>query len=187
MKTKLAFAIANPAYILAVTISCGFALLALTISCAHQINLAHHYGVPSSQAWTAPVFVDGFMILGRLGQFSRFDAATNRLGRAFMIVSALGSLAANILNGTTVGYRVFGALIVTGFIAAEFYATRMRPAPPKVSVEEQEALDVHERRSEASRRGHALRKERLAAEAAAKAAKKRPSPAHSAASLHVVA
>jgi hypothetical protein len=47
-----------------------------------------------------------------------------------MVGSGLVSLACNVEAGTNIGQRVFGVLVVAGFITAEWYANRLRPTRP---------------------------------------------------------
>lgn len=142
----------NWTHTIATAIVCLFATGALVISFAHVIELAHRYGVEGWQAWTAPAFVDGFMLLGRLGMSAKFDRATRRIGRRFMLAGAALSFAANIAVGETHGQRVFGALVVAGFIASEWYAGKLAPASADT------AREVAAKRSAAAKRAAATRK-----------------------------
>lgn len=147
----------NWTHLTATLIVAAFAAGALAISFAHIIELAHRYGVEGWQALAAPFFVDGFMLLGRLGISTRLDAATNRIGRRMMTAGALLSFAANIAVGETIGQRVFGALIVAGFLAAEWYAGKLRPAEPAETTEERTARERAEKRSAAAKKAAATR------------------------------
>lgn len=161
----------NWTHITATVIVLAFALGALAISFTHVIELAHRYGVTGWQAAAAPFFVDGFMLLGRLGMSRRFDSATNRIGRRMMTAGALLSLAANIGVGVTVGQRVFGALVVIGFLVSEWYAGKLAPAPVVVTetAEEIAVRELAEKRSAAAKKAAATR----AANRAAKTRKPR--------------
>lgn len=172
----------NWTHLLATAIVCLFAAGALTISFAHVIELAHRYGVEGWQAWTAPAFVDGFMLLGRLGMSRRFDDATRRIGRHFMLAGAALSFAANIAVGETHGQRVFGALVVAGFIASEWYAGKLAPAPVVAveTAEETAARELAEKRSAAARKAAATRAANRA-KAASKPRRRAAQPARAAA------
>lgn len=151
----------NWTHITATAVVLLFAAGALAISFTHVIELAHRTGVTGWQAWAAPFFVDGFMLLGRLGMSRKFDDATNRIGRRMMTAGALLSLAANVGVGTTVGQRVFGALVVIGFLVGEWYAGKLAPAP---AVTAQLAADTAAaKRSAAARKGAATRAAKKAA------------------------
>lgn len=151
----------NWTHITATLIVAAFAAGALAISFAHVIELAHRYGVTGWQALAAPFFIDGFMLLGRLGMSRKFDAATNRIGRRMMTAGALLSLAANVGVGTTVGQRVFGALVVIGFLVGEWYAGKLAPA---ANVTAQLAADqAAAKRSAAAKKGAATRAAKKAA------------------------
>jgi len=49
-----------------------------------------------------------------------------------MIGAGLVSLVRNVEAGVNVGQRVFGVLVVVGFITAEWYASKLKPATVKV-------------------------------------------------------
>jgi hypothetical protein len=104
---------------------------ALFISFGHITEFAHFWGVEGDQANAAPFFVDGLMILGRLGMFKRWTDRTNKIGRGFLVGGAILSFAANIGDGHTIGGRVFGALIVAGFVACEWYAGSFESRKPE--------------------------------------------------------
>lgn len=159
----------NWTHITATAIVTLFAAGALAISFAHVIELATRYGVTGWQAWCAPAFVDGFMLLGRLGMSRRFDEATRRIGRRFMLAGAALSFAANIAVGETIGQRVFGALVVAGFIASEWYAGKLAPAPvvEVESDEEKAARELAEKRSAAAKQAAVTRAANRAKKAAA--------------------
>ncbi len=127
--TDAVSATGNATYYLAKTIVAGFAAGCLYFSFSHTIELAHMLGATGAQAYTTPAFLDGFMLLGRLGMSTKFDAATNKIGRRMMTVGAILSLASNVLAGQTPGDRIIGAMVVSGFLVAEWYAGKLRPAP----------------------------------------------------------
>lgn len=159
----------NWTHITATLIVLAFALGSLAISFSHVIELAHRYGVEGWQAWTAPFLVDGFMLLGRLGMSRRFDTATNRIGRRMLVAGALLSLAANVGVGVTVGQRVYGALVVIGFLVSEWYAGKLAPAPVVTveTAEETAARELAEKRSAAAKQAAVTRAANRAKKAAA--------------------
>lgn len=119
----------NWLYLIVLAIVRLYMLGALTISFGHIITasgLLHLYGW---QAYTVPFAVDGFAVLGMIGRSSRFEITTQRTGLRLQGGAGLVSLAANVYAGHTIGERIYGALIVAAFIAAEWYAGKLRPAP----------------------------------------------------------
>lgn len=128
-KTRKTTAGRNWTVIVARVIVIGFAAAALSISFSHIIELALLTGVVGWQAYASPLFVDGIMLLGRLGMSPKLDASTNRIGRAMLIGGGLLSLTANIAVGQSHGQRVLGAMVVGAFLLAEWYAGRIMPRP----------------------------------------------------------
>lgn len=127
--TEVAQTAGNVTYYLAKAIVFGFAIGCLYFSFSHTIHLAHMLGATGAQAYSTPAFIDGFMLLGRLGMSPKFDISTNKIGRRMMVIGALLSLAANIAAGQTAGDRIIGALVVIGFLVTEWYAGKLKPAP----------------------------------------------------------
>jgi hypothetical protein len=117
-------------FITARTIVNLFALGAVTLSFTHIVALCSsiHMGW---QSWLAPAFIDGLALLGRLGQSKRFAAKTRRAGHRLMLSAGLLSLAANIGAGHNLGERIFGAMVVVGFVVAEWYAAQLAPVTPR--------------------------------------------------------
>lgn len=115
----------------------AFAAGALYFSFGHITDLALRFGATETEAHAAPFYVDGFMLLGRMAMSRRFTARTNLIGRRFLAGGAAVSLVANIAAGQTWGSRVFGALVVAGFVLCEWLAgqfrtrTAAKPTAPK--------------------------------------------------------
>ncbi len=127
--TEVAQTASKATFVLAMVIVVGFAAGCLCFSFSHTIHLAHMLGATGTQAYTSPAFVDGFMLLGRLGMSPAFDASTRRIGRRMMTIGAILSLIANVAAGQTHGDRIIGALVVAGFLVTEWYAGKLKPAP----------------------------------------------------------
>lgn len=102
---------------------CGAAVL----SFMHIVTVGQRFGL-GWQAWTAPFLIDGFALLGAVGRGKAFTASSRKAGFALMVGSGAVSLACNVEAGTNIGQRVFGVLVVAGFITAEWFANRLRPA-----------------------------------------------------------
>jgi hypothetical protein len=139
--TEVAQTAGNVTYYLAKAIVIGFAAGCLYFSFNHTIHLAHMLGATGAQAYSTPAFVDGFMLLGRLGMADAFDASTRKIGRRMMVVGALLSLIANVAAGQTLGDRIIGALVVIGFLVTEWYAGKLKPAPaPELTPAQKAAI-----------------------------------------------
>lgn len=151
----------NWTYIAVCVIVRAYMLGALAISFRHIITAADLLALHGWQAWTVPFAVDGFAVLGMIGRSARFAPATQRTGLRLQAGAGLVSLAANIYAGHTLGERLYGALIVSAFIVAEWYAGKLAPAVVQTAST---------RRSEAAKRAAVTKKANAAAEAERKAA-----------------
>jgi Protein of unknown function (DUF2637) len=129
-QTDTAKATGNATYVAARLITNGYALGALGLSFSHIVSLGYHVGM-GWQSWLAPAFVDGLALLGRMGQSKRFAARTRRAGHRLMLGAGSLSFAANIAAGHTWGTRIFGAMVVIGFVIAEWYASQLAPVAPR--------------------------------------------------------
>lgn len=173
----------NTTYYLAKTIVIGFAAGCLYFSFSHTIELAHMLGATGAQAYSSPAFIDGFMLLGRLGMSSKFDVSTRKIGRRMMTVAAVLSLIANIAAGQTPGDKIIGAMVVFGFLITEWYAGKLRPAPPAELTPAQKAAVTRARNAAAkaaTTKAPAKRKpaaKPTAAKAPAKARARKATPA----------
>ena len=154
----------NWTYVATVTIVYLFMLGAALISFTHIVDVSHTLGL-GWEAYTVPFFIDGFAVLGKIGRSRRFAESTRSAGLKVMAAAGLVSLAANVYAGDNLGQRLYGALVVSGFIAAEWYAMKLEAAPPTVAQVDDE---TRARRSAAARKGAATRR------AKANAAKRRP-------------
>jgi hypothetical protein len=151
--TETARVAGNATYYVAKTIVVGFAGGCLYFSFSHIIDLAHMLGATGAQAYTAPAFIDGFMLLGRLGMSAAFDASTRKIGRWMMTIGALLSIAANFFAGHTVGDRAIGVMVVIGFLVTEWYAGKLKPAPPAELTPAQKAAITKARNKAAATAG----------------------------------
>ena len=140
-------------------ITYGIALLAVVISYTHIVHFFQGLGMTGWQPYAAPVFIDGFAGLGLLARSASFAPETRKLGAWFQAVATLISLAANVAAGETLGDQVFGAMVVLGYLAAEFLAERMRP------IEAHTAAAAVAKRKAAGQKAAATRKANAAAKA----------------------
>lgn len=122
----------NWTYITATVIVYGFLLGAAVGSFGNIVGLAEHIGVSGSHAWTSPLLVDGIALMGKLLRSHRLAPAANRAGLRLMVFGGVLSLTANILHGHTLGDRIYGALLVVGFLIVERAAEHLAPAPAPV-------------------------------------------------------
>lgn len=120
---------ANPKLAGAQTVVYVFMIAAATVSAIDIVHLAEKYGVPAPVSWTAPVFIDGLAWLGKIGRSRDFLPETRRAGLKLMALGGLLSLLANVTVGATIGLKVYGALVVTGFIIAEWYSAKLDAKP----------------------------------------------------------
>lgn len=125
----------NFTYLTARSIVWMFTLGALAASYTHIVHLFGMLGLHGWQAWTAPAFVDGFALLGRLARSRQFAAETRRTGLRVQIIATSVSFIANVVAGDSIGARIFGAMVVIGYVVAELLAERMHPATTKAEAE----------------------------------------------------
>jgi len=115
----------NPKLAGATIVVYTFMVAAAAISAFDIVHLAEKYGVPAPISYTAPLFIDGLAWLGKIGRSKDFEESTRSAGLKLMAFGGLLSLAANVTVGETVGLKVYGALVVTGFIVAEWYSAKL--------------------------------------------------------------
>lgn len=120
--------IENPQWFLVLCIVQAFMTTAAYISAGDIMTLASRWGVYPHLLWTAPLFIDGLTWMGKFGRSMRFEPPTRKAGLVLMALGGAMSLAANIAAGENPGMRVYGALVVVGFVTAEWYSTKLRPA-----------------------------------------------------------
>jgi len=153
---------------------------AAAVSFMHIIETSQWLGL-GWEAWTVPLLVDGLAVLGLIGRSERFAASTRRAGLVLTLTAGTFSLTCNVLAGHNLGQRLYGVLIVAGFIATETYAARLRPAPaaPVVpTADEQAAAERAARRSAGARKAAATRKANALAAARAERAAMRAARRH---------
>jgi len=110
-----------------------FMIGAAAVSFWHIVETSQRLGL-DWEAFTCPFLIDGLAVLGLIGRSSKFAESTRRAGLRLTLAAGVLSLAANVYAGHNLGQRLYGVLVVAGFIATECYAQRLRPAPaaPKV-------------------------------------------------------
>lgn len=117
----------------------GFMLMAAGISYSHIVQTSIRLGVADWQAYLVPAFVDGLAILGLIGRSDAMArqlaargctpeqiADIKRFGFRLQLAAGLVSLAANFYAGHTLGERLFGLLVVGGFVITEKYSEKLR-------------------------------------------------------------
>ena len=104
---------------------------AAALSFSHITEVGLRFGL-GWEAWVAPFLIDGFALLGTVGRSASFAESTRKTGFRLMIGAGLVSLVCNVEAGSNIGQRVFGCLTVVGFITAEWYASKLKPATVKV-------------------------------------------------------
>lgn len=118
----------NWTYLIVTVIVRLYMVGALAISFTHITHASEMLGLTGWQVITVPFFIDGFAILGMIGRSHRFTEATRRTGFRLQIAAGALSFAANVFAGQNAGERIYGALVVAGFITAEWYAAKLAPA-----------------------------------------------------------
>ena len=144
----------NWTYVVTVMIVYLFMLGAALISFTHIVDVSHTLGL-GWEAYTVPFFIDGFAVLGKIGRSRRFAESTRSAGLKVMASAGLVSLAANVTAGDNLGQQLYGALVVAGFIAAEWYSVKLEAAPPTVDEVDDE---LRAKRRAAALKGAATRK-----------------------------
>lgn len=123
----------NWTYVAAVLIVYGFMAGAARFSYHHIVELFLQLGCSPEEARWAPVFIDGFAFLGWLGRRRQFADSTRRVGLRLMYGASVVSFLCNVFAGHTLGSRAFGALVVIGFMVAEWYADQLVGKPAKAT------------------------------------------------------
>jgi len=123
----------NPAFALTWTIVHVFLVGAAAVSFTHIVDVSERLGVHDWQAFTVPFLIDGIAILGKIGRSRKFAEKTRRAGLVLMGLGGIVSLAANIEAGANIGQKAYGALLVGGFVLAEWYAGKLEAAPVPVA------------------------------------------------------
>lgn len=131
---------------------------AAVLSFMHIVEVGQRYGL-GWQAWVAPFLIDGFALLGTIGRSASFAESTRSTGLKLMIGAGVVSLACNVEAGVNLGQRIFGVLVVAGFLTAEWYSQRLLPAPLPSAVVDDETFA---KRSAAARKGVETRRKNKA-------------------------
>lgn len=116
-------------YRIAAIIVNGYLLGAAAGSFINIVELAGDIGVHGWHKWTAPLLVDGFVAMGKLLRSRALNEAAHRFGTWLMAIGGILSLTANIVHGHTLGERIFGGLLVAGYLLMERAAEVMGIAP----------------------------------------------------------
>lgn len=153
-------------YLLTAIVVRMFMLGAAGVSFSHIIATSQALGL-GWEAWTVPFLVDGLAVLGMIGRSAKFAPATQRAGLRLMIGAGALSLACNVYAGHNLGQRLYGVLVVAGFVVSEWYAAKLRPAETGPSAEEAAAAELAAKRSASAVKAAATR--RRNADAALKA------------------
>jgi hypothetical protein len=145
---------------------------AISVSFTHIVEVFAQLGLQGWQGDSTPFAIDGFAILGMIGRSEKFAASTRRIGFRVQMVAGSLSLIANIFAGHNLGERIYGVIIVGGFVFAEWYGDKLRPVQADVKVIEQVQADAKSAvRSEAAKKA-AITRAANAAENARKAAER---------------
>ena len=143
---------ANPTFALVWLIVHTFLVGAAAVSFTHIVDVSERLGVHDWQAYTVPFLIDGIAILGKIGRSRKFAEKTRRAGLVLMGLGGLVSLAANIEAGENIGQKAYGALLVGGFVLAEWYAGKLEAAPVATPVAAIKVTQVTEAEKAARKR-----------------------------------
>jgi hypothetical protein len=161
----------NLTYLAGKLIVKGFMIGALAASYTHIVHLLNMLGLTGWQAFVAPAFIDGFALLGMLGRSPKFAAETRRVGFRMQVTASALSLIANVAAGQSWGARIFGVMVVAGYVVAEWYGEKLIPSVVDTEAQEiAEADALSAKRSAAAQKAAATRKANAEIQAAAKRA-----------------
>lgn len=121
----------NSTYVLVWMIVRMFLVGAAWISYGHIVTTSQELHVTGSQPFMVPVFIDGVAILGLIGRTGKLGDKAKRFAPALILPAGALSLAANVFAGKTLGDKIFGALVVAGFMLVEWYTTTHSATPVK--------------------------------------------------------
>ena len=99
----------------------------LVLSFTHIAHLFELLGLTTGEQWLAPLFIDTYMVLGKLMQMKCWTPKTRKYGLRVVMIGAGLSFACNIAAGGSAGGRILGALVVAGFLTGEWLITTMIP------------------------------------------------------------
>lgn len=119
----------NSVYVLVWLIVRMFLVGAAWISYGHIVTTSQEIHVTGSQPFMVPVFIDGIAILGLIGRTGKLGDKAKRYAPALILPAGALSLAANVFAGKTLGDKIFGALVVAGFMLVEWYTTTHSSTP----------------------------------------------------------
>jgi hypothetical protein len=156
----------------------GFMVAAAALSSTHIVETGQHLGL-DWESWTLPLFVDGIAVVGKVSMLPRFSPAFRKSGFRLLMLGGSLSLAANVYAGHTLGQRLFGVLVVAGFMALEAHATKgsrsvaiAAPTEPEVDEELKAKRSASAKKAAATRKRNAATKDKAARVRAPKAAKR---------------
>lgn len=129
MSKLIALVRSNSVYVLVWLIVRMFLVGAAWISYGHIVQTSRELQVTGWQPFVVPVFIDGIAILGLIGRSGKLGDKAKRLAPVLILPAGALSLAANIYAGKTLGDKIFGALVVAGFVLVEWYTTTHSTTP----------------------------------------------------------
>lgn len=145
----------------------GFMVAAAALSSTHIVESGQHLGL-DWESWTLPMFVDGIAVVGKVSMLPRFSPAFRKSGFRLLMLGGSLSLAANVYAGHNLGQRLFGVLVVAGFMALESHATKASRSVAIAAPDEPEVNDeLKAKRSASAKKAAATRKRNALAQAKA--------------------
>lgn len=101
-----------------------------SISFTHIVDVSADLGL-GWERWTVPFFVDGLALLGKMGRSLAYKESTRKAGLQLMAGAGTVSLVCNVAAGDNPGRKLYGVLVVGGFIAAEWYSAKLAETSAK--------------------------------------------------------
>ena len=157
-----------------------FMIGAAALSAQHIVETGLRLGL-DWEAYTLPGFVDGIAIVGKVSMLPRFSRAFRRSGFRLLMLGGTLSLACNVYAGHNLGQRLFGVLVVAGFMALESHATKADRTAIAEPVRESRKLEpqvaaARARKARATREANRLAKMTPAQRAAETRARRATAP-----------
>lgn len=134
---------------------------ALGFSFMHLVHAGHKLDLATSEAYSLPFFIDGLALIGIvLRSGSEFSKATRKLGLKVQITMGTISLAGNVFAAHNIGGMIYGVMIVTLYIFAEWLTGKVESVSVDQEREASERKAASIAKAQATRKRNATRKAR---------------------------
>jgi hypothetical protein len=126
----------------------------------HIITAAEKVGLSGWEAYSTPFMIDGLAVIGMVMRGEEFSVQTRRLGLRVQAIMGALSLVANVYAAHSVGGVIYGVMLVTLFLAAEWLAGRLESVQVDRDREEAEDRAARAQKAAATRKRNAQKKAR---------------------------